>query len=274
VIGLRVGLSVGPRVGFASGLTEDPWSAGDASGGIPGVTRDAASGIYFPATAGEWTIVLGIAGIATGGPSAIYNFQEVSGNPADATGTFPLTASGTGLVYAQAIAGYTRLAVGTTSGGTGVFSTTSASLPDIATDSQLTMAVVLPSTIATTRDVHGGGAAGTRVNSQLVATTGQARGMSVGNNATGIINSGGAVRPWVLKHDRTANATTLYTDAEKITPTFGGTSAGKSITFGNFVAGAGTCRYLYAATWITAAALIPEAKIRTLLQTLGWTVLW
>lgn len=274
MIGLRVGLAVGSRVGFASGLTEDPWSSSGAGGGIPGVTRDAASGIYFPATSGEWAIILTVAGIATGGPSAIYNFQDASGNPADATGTFPLTASGTGLTYAQAVAGYTRLAVGTTSGGTGAFQTVSVSLPDLSTDSQLTLAVVNPTVIGTLRDVHGGGAAATRVNSQLVATTGQARGMSAGNNTNGVINSGNATRPWVLAHNRTALSTILYTDAEKITPTFGGTTAGKSITFGALVNGCGTCRYLYSATFMAAAAVIPEAKIRTLLQTLGWTVLW
>jgi hypothetical protein len=259
-------IRIGPRFG--------PGIGGVPADGIPGVTRDPTALTYFPASTAEWSIILGIAGIATGAPSAIHLMQDASGNPACANGLFPLTASGTGLLYQQAIAGYTRVALGTTNGSTGKFESTSASLPDISTDSMLSITVALPSVIASTRDVYGFGAAATKANSQLVATTGVARLQSVGNTGNGVINSGGVVRPWVLKQDRSVNACTLYTDAEKVTVTFGATSAGKSLTFGNFIAGCGTCRYLYSATFMSAAAVITEAKIRTLLQTLGWTVSW
>jgi hypothetical protein len=267
-VSLLSGLRVGARSGLRAGL--DP-SDGDP---MSGVSRDASSNVYCPATAGEWATTLSAAGLSAGNPIALHLLQEASGNAADAIGTFTLTASGTLVAYQQAIAGWTRKAITTTAGGTGKLQNVDVGLPDIATTSMLVLGYARTTTIGTTRDVIGAGAAATRLASQAVATTGQARGISNGTLATGTIDSGGVVRPWVSQIDRTASTTALYTDAEKIVPAFGATAAGQSITLGNFSAGAGTVAYLYLAVFAGAAAERSPAQIKTLLTTLGWSVLW
>lgn len=259
--GLRSGLRSGLRVGL------DPSDGADP---MAGVSRDATSGVYCPATAGEWTTTRSAAGLPAGNPIALYLLQEASGNAADSIGAFTLTASGTLLAYQQAIAGWARKAITTTAGGTGKLQSVDVALPDISTTSMLLLGYARTTTIGTTRDVIGAGAAATRLASQAVATTGQARAICNGTLATGAIDSGGVVRPWVSLIDRTGSRSALYTDAEKIVPAFGATAAGQSITLGNFSAGAGTVAYLYLAVFSGAAAELSDAQVKTLLTTLGW----
>jgi hypothetical protein len=274
VIGLRTGFAVGARVGIAVGMAADPLAPG-ASNPLAGVTRDAASGIYCPASAGEWVIVLAAAGIVSGGPSAIYLLQDPSGNPADAIGGFTLTASGAGLAYAQSIPGWTRSGIVTTAGSTGLLQNSSASLPDISTTSHLALSYVKAITQAVaTRDVVSVGAVGTTMRAQSVATTGQARGLCAANPATGTIDSGGAVRPWVVGINRTTPGAALYTDAEKILPAISAGATGKGIQCGNVGSSDVTAAYLYRADFFAGAAELSAAQVKTLLQTLGWSPLF
>lgn len=263
MIGLQ-SIHVGPRIGPGIG------GGSTGSGGIAGVTRDALSSVYSPASAGEWTILMSAAGVATGNPSAVYLMQEASGNLADSVGTFTLTAAGTGLLYAQAIAGWTRLGIGTTSGATGVFANVDIGLPNILTNSLAILVYAMPTTLGVVRDIAGGGAAATKICGQTSATSGFARVLSVGNNAAGSVSMSGTVHPWLVVCNRTASTATLYTDLEKISPTFGNTMAGQSITVGNFINGGSTCRYLYGAAFFNAAAEFSSAQAKTILTTLGW----
>lgn len=264
---LNTALRSGLRSAIRSGLnpSEDP---------LAGVTSDAASGKYFPASAAEWTIAMAAAGITSGNPSAGHGFQDAAGNPTDFLGAFPLTASGLGLTYRQAVAGYTRLAMGTTSGTSGLLQSLDASLPDLASADMLSLVVAKVTTTATRRDIFGMGAAATKMMVDTEATTGQARAISVGNVATGAADAGGAVRPWVIQSYRTASTALVATDAEKLLPTFAATSSGKSISIGNFVFGGCTALYLYAVHFFNAAARLTAAQIKTLLQTLNWVVAW
>src|SRR5262245_47294003 len=83
---------------------------GPSSKALSAVSRDATSNILVPANAAEWAQVLASAGISSGGPSALWLFQEASGNPADSVGSFTLTASGTP-TYQAAVSGWTRKAI-------------------------------------------------------------------------------------------------------------------------------------------------------------------
>ena len=263
VSGLRSGL----RSVLRSGLNPSDSSV------LAGVTLDA-SGRYRPSSSAEWATVLAAAGIASGGPSALYLCQDASGNLADAVGTFPLTASGTGTTYMQPVSGWSAKAVAMTSGSTGLFQSTDAGLPDIATTSMLMLAYAQPTTTASTRDIMGGGTAATRILAETTATSGVPRIMCAGNAAVGAVNTGAATRPWTLQINRTAGSAALYTDAERIVPTFGTTAAGKSISIGNFVAGTATCLYALIAVFFGAAAELSTAQVRSLHTTLGWTPLF
>jgi hypothetical protein len=66
------------------------------------------------------------------------------------------------------------------------------------------------------------------------------------------------------------------TDQDKLLPTFGGTMAGTLLGFGG-VAGGNQCSNMglvYACRFSGAAAELTAAQIKTLLQTLGWTIGW
>jgi hypothetical protein len=274
MIGLRVGPAVGPRVGMASGIDQDPVRPPIGGGVIPGVTRDAASGIYCPASAAEWTLLMAAAGLATGNPSALHLMQEASGTLADSIGTFPLATSGTGVTFQQNVGGWSRKAWMTTSGGTGLAQNTDVALPNIGTNSLLGLGYVLNTAVAVTRDVIGGGAAATRILGQSFATTGQARAMCNVNTQLSAGNMAGQVRPWAIQINRTASSAALSLDAERVVPAFSAGATGQSLTLGNIVAGASTSLYLYVAWFFNAAAELTLAQMRTLLQTLGWTVAW
>lgn len=265
VSGIRSGLLSGIRSGL------NPSKGGNP---MAGVTFDAASGKYFPSTAAEWAIVLGICGIASGGPSAVHPCQDAAGNLADAVGAFPLISSGAGGAYQQAVAGFTRKAVTTTSGTTQLWQSTDASLPDLASANQLSFMVAKVTTTAARKDILGLGATGTPMMVDTELTTGFARAICNSNVATGAIDSGGVVRPWTVQSFRSSSIALVTTDAEKLLPTFIGTVAGKGISIGNYKFGAPTQATLWIATFNNAAAALTAAQIKLIWQTLGWTILW
>jgi|ERR1700759_199348 len=237
---------------------------------IPGVSRDSSSGIYVPATAGEWTTLMSAAGLATGNPSMLHLLQEASGNPADSIGTFTLTASGTGVTYQLAVPGWTRKSIMTTAGGTALLTNTDAGLPNIATNSFMIMGYVLVTDTAANRDIASMGTS-PRVLAQTTGTTGVARITCAGSTSSGTLDQGGVVRPFVLQINRTNSTCNFWSNSERVTPTFGGTVTGQSVSMGNIVAGPGTVSYLYMAGWFNAAAEMTSAQVKQMLTTLGWT---
>jgi hypothetical protein len=243
---------------------------------MAGVTQDATSLKFVPANATEWTTTMAAAGIGSGNPSALYLYQEASGNLADSIGSFTLTAAGSPS-YQQAVTGWTRKKISLTDGLTGNFSSTSASLPDIGSGSLLTIAYCDMPTAggAALRNFIEYGTNATRC--ALEWTTGaKIEGRSAGNFLNGTSNPTSAVRPLVLKCDRTNSVVTAYSDQEKVTPTFGGTMAGQRLDFFAVPTGQASagCGFLYAATFFNAAAVLTDAQVKTLLTVLGWTIAW
>lgn len=268
MIGVRAGLRVGVRCGVACGVSEDAIAL---TPGLAGVTRDATSGIYCPANTTEWATVLSAAGITSGGPSALHLMQDASGNPADAIGAFPLTASGTGITYAQPITGWSRLGITFNDGGTGAFTSTDAALPDISTTSLLVLGYLKTSVSAANRSVAGLGT--TRVEA-ILQSTGAPRLLSGANSAVGTGNTVGQVRPWAIRHNKTASTDVLFTDQEKVTPTFSALTTGKQIQVGQGSTTHGPVQHAYIVWFFGAAAELTDAQLKTLLQTLGWTIAW
>ncbi len=272
MIGPRIGPTVGPRIGVAVGVSAN--ELGFFSSGISGVTRDATSGVYTPASAAEWTTLLAAAGDAIGGPSALYLCQEASGNLADSIGTFTLTASGTGITYAQSVAGWSRKGVTFNDGGSGAFANADAGLPDLSTTSFSSLWYWQESgTPAANRMLF---AAGLVTMSQaLVQATGVPRFTSGVNSALGVVQLSTPVRPWLPTHNKTASSDVLYLDTEKVTPTFSVLTTGKSITWGQSSAVAHPPgSLLYAALFFGAAAERTSTQWKTLLTTLGFNPLF
>lgn len=271
MIGLRVGVVAGYRVGVAPGVSEDQLSPPSAGGGIPGVTRDGASLIYAPANTTEWTTLMAVAALATGNPASTWACQEASGNLADAIGGITLTQTGAGHLYQQAVAGWTRKAVQCVDATVGQKWLNTTTAPNAGTTDVLLLAYVsVPvASPAATRDVCGhAAAADCRFN-----TTGKLRAI-FGASADLTADPRGRVMPVLVKVDNTNTISAIYTDQEKFIGTYTTPASASMVYLGGQTATASAAAYLYAAEFTGAAARLTDAQVKTLLQTLGWTIPW
>ena len=237
------------------------------------VSKDALAGIYLPASSTEWTNFIARKGLTISVPDAIWLMQEGSGDAADSSGNgFTLTASGTGLAYQQSVAGWSRKAITFTDGSSASLKSTSASLPDISTTSQLTLLVAAVSTPGNVRRIIGHGT----TRSELRAVTTPAfRVMSGANQADGVVSPGGVVRPLDLRTNRTTPSTVGFTDGEKITPTFSTSITGKTVCFGaNGDSNAPPMSALYGLEWHGAHAEITDAALKATEQAMGFAITW
>lgn len=264
-------IQIGPRFGAAIGT-------GGSSDPLAGVTRDAASGQYFPSTIAEWTTFSAHHFTATANypsasfiPFAIYNLQDASGNPVDASGNgFTLTASGTGLSYQQSVTGYSRKAITTTAAGSGLLQSTAAGLPDISAESQLAITVCRVTTQAVAnRDVCSIGAPTAHVKALTVTTTGVGRVFCNANQASGAVDEGGVVQPWCLQIDQTANTAALFTLASKVVPVFAATATGKGIQLGHVGSNDAVVAYLARYDFRGSVAEITATQMKAVLIALG-----
>lgn len=265
MIGIRVGVSVGSRVGAAVGVSANEVGP-DTGGGLSSVSRDATSNIYVPASSSQWSSVMSSAGLATGGPSLLWLAQEATGSLADSIGTFTGTLAGGPPTYQQAVAGWSRKGISGTDGGSGVFSNTDAGLPDLTTQSMLVLVYAVVTTPASARGIMDFGAA---LISGANLTTGPLLQCSAGSTVNGASNPTGAVRPILLLHDATNNRAAVFSDQEKIIAAKRATT-GKRIRILNSYLGS----FVYVASFFGSAAELSDAQVKTLLQTLGWTIPW
>lgn len=258
--------------GIRSGVISGMRSGVNASkGGMSGVSRDATSSKYVPSTAGEWTATLAAASIGTGNPMSTWLLQEASGNPADSIGAVTLTATNAP-GYQAAVAGWARKAVTWTDASNKQF-TNFAGVPNLSANSIALLGYFYTSnTPAANREIAGVGLA---TVTTVRATTAQKYGVvdSAGIAVDGTVNYGAGVRPLLLVYNLTTSALLLYTDAEKITGVWNSTSGG-GVWIGGVTATSPAGGCLYAAMWSGTAAEFNDARARSLLQTLGWTVAW
>ena len=239
---------------------------------MAGVSRDASSGVYAPATAAEWQTAFAAAGISGGTPSNLWLLQEASGDLADSVGDGTLTNAS--MSYQQSVSGWTRKAMTSPDLDAPymMFNATGSSMPDLSAESGLllTYAGITAAPAADRCVLLLGGS-----NSRGIVTSGLAPKMNNGTNtATGAANVGTAVRPWVLRHNVTASTSSVFTNQEKVAPTFAASAGGKKVFFNGAVETAAGAQFLYAACFKGSSAELSDAQLRTLLQRLGWSVAW
>lgn len=274
----NVTLTVTNSVGDTSSTTPTPVSV---IGGFSGVTRDATSGWYVPANATEWATFLSDIGLGSkSAPDMDHGLQEASGNAADSIGSFTLTAVNTPS-YQQAVTGWSRKAIKFADNTAKALQTTSASLPDISTTSMLTLTFMVAPGSAPSGDrgvIAQGTSAATR-SATILRNTGKLAIESTTSHITSSTSSyvDGAVHVVAHKTDRTNSVVTLYTELEKVSPTFGATMTGKGLYLGTESGALGTFGggFVYEVTWSGAHAEWSDADMKTLIQGLtGLTVPW
>jgi len=266
-----VGPRVGPRVGIGVGVDADELAAPVSGGGIPGVTRDGTSGIYCPANAAEWTALMAAAGLATGNPGSTWNMQEASGNLADSIGTVTLTMTGTGHLYRQAATGWSRFCLKCVDGTANQkwVNTTTANNPNT-TDVFLLGYLDIPvGSPASVRDVMTKSAqADCRFN-----TTGKLRAV-FGASADLATDPRGRRMPVGIQVNNTGSVSAIFTDQDAFIGTYTLPASSVMTAFGGQTTNAGNIGYLYGAEFGGAAARFTTGQVRTLYQTLGWTIPW
>lgn len=255
VTGVDVGVNTGVNTGSAAPLAD----------------TDATSGKYVPSTAAQFT-ALGLSA-----PVSIHLCQEASGNLADSVGSYTLVPTNAP-TYQQAVAGWTRLAVGFTQVSNQRFGAGAGVGPNPGTTS--TLMLVYAAVVGAqggNREIFGPNITGSNFAKVQVTTTPRLR----TNIVTGGLTTGASdptatgLQPMLLKVDRTAGAVVLYTGQEKITGVYNaaiaestskgfGSSGGTS--FGGLIA--------YSAVWSGASAEVSDAAAKSLLQALGWSISW
>jgi hypothetical protein len=239
-------------------------------------STDATSSKGVPANEFEWQAVLASAGLSVGGdPSHLFLCQEASGDLIDQIGAVDFADFGT-VSYSNAISGWDRDGVGTTDGTNGGFGVGSGSGPDPSSTSVMYLAYVRIDGVAgAAKNVMSAGSTDPDYLINFVNTDGTMVSYVDGAGVTGATNyEGGSVFPLVLRYDRTNSAAGTFTDSEKIINTYsaGVVDGAKFLGNASGFATPPTARFLYLAIFEGAAAELTNTQIKTLLQTLGWTV--
>lgn len=268
------GVLHGPVHGVKHGPNHFTLPLAPSGGSIPGVSRDATSLKYVPANAAEWTALMAAASLATGNPSDTWNLQEAAAPMIDTIGANNMTMSGAGLLFQQPVAGWSRLAIATPDGQPNHNAQTLTAV-DISTTSALALVYVrMPvAAPAATRRLVRLNSTGVRTD---INTTPVLQCLTQGVGGTtvnGVSNPTSAVRPLVVQIDRTGGRTRVFTDQEKIVGTVG-TYVTPVFNLGSSGGNSADASYLYCALFTGAAAELSEAQVKTLLQTLDWTIPW
>ncbi|MGN6107226.1 MAG: hypothetical protein ACTHU0_19115 [Kofleriaceae bacterium] len=253
-------------------------SGGSTTTTVKLVDRDSTSGMRVPSTVQQWDdlfafhVANGTPDVVVGSPSFGWMLQDAGGDPAAAFGGPPLIA--TGLEYQQAQPGWTRTGIQTTHNASDSAMTASVALPDIgATSAMLLTYVAIASTPTATRGVAALGNTGTTGAKAHVNTTPAIIGISGTNTATGL-SIGTGVIPLIIQHNRSAGLTTVFTQHDKIAPTFSTLATGTLLQLGATNASAAAARYLAAWLFVGAAAERTPAQVMALQEVLGWGPGW
>jgi hypothetical protein len=213
------------------------------------------------------------AGLATGNPTVAWTLQDASGNPTDFMGGSVVLGVNAAPTYQSPVPGYSRFGIRFVDGTASQRMFNNSAAPNPALTSTLVFAVVqFPSSApAAARGIITKTATTPRV---ALNTTGKLQ--LVDGGTSDLVNSIlGATRPIMFLTQLTALASKVFTDQEKFSGTFGVPAAGAFIGFaGTAPAVAADTAFLYAAEFSGTAAELSDAQVKTLLQTLGWTIGW
>jgi len=273
VIGTRVGLAVGPRVGIAAGINADPIAPPPSSSVIAGVTRDALSRVYCPSSPAEWTAFMAAAPLATGNPQCAWTCQDPGGTPTDVMGGGVPLAPNAAPAFQSPVAGWARTAIRFTDGAASQRLFNNFSVPDPSLTSTLAVAIVDFPAVAPA-GVRGLIAKTATTPRLALSTTGR---LQLVDGATAELASSvlGGVHVLAFQTNLTAGTSKVFTDQEKFTGTFTVPAAGAFLGFGGVVpAAAAGVALLYLALFAGAAAELVDAQVKTLLQTMGFPIPW
>lgn len=238
------------------------------------VTKDATSGIRCPASSAEWTSLMSVAGLATGNPGSLWLDQQASGSIADSIGAVTCTLDVASPTYQSAVTGWSRLSLRNTD-GTSLqrwFNTTTA--PNPRTTSTLQFAYIEFPAAAPVLQRGIMAKAGAGAQDVRLDTTGKIAFVDGATTLTANVVSN-AVHPVMFLTNITNSTSKLFLDTEKVTGTFVLPANGAFIGFGAVsTATAAGCAFLYSGEFSGAAAELTDAQIKTILQTLGWTIPW
>lgn len=237
----------------------------------PAWSTDAGKGV--PNSAAEWTLTLAAAGISTGNPGALWLCQEPSGNPADSIGSNGLTAFGA-VSYANNVTDWTRKALGLIHTGGAFYNV---SIGNTSTTSYMVLAYVamIAAPVANQPVINVGQPTGSPTDSRRAEITTSRTWRANGGGVTpadGSTDASTTVHPVVLLFNRATSEFTVMTDQDKITTTWVNPTVGG--TYFSFGDGTNQAHLLYGCLFSGAAAEYSQAQVKTLLQTLGWTVAW
>lgn len=277
MIGGRVGIKLGGRVGGAVGIGADTISAG---GPLSGVPRDATNGVYRPGTLAQWQAVLTAAADSVGSPFFFCGLGQASGNDTDTIGGLTFTRGGTvgNILFQQTLTGMSAVGVRLPRDTDCTFFTTSATLPDISTGDLLVMGTAYipspgPATTPSTA-VQLGTTFGADSTLQM-DTTPRIKAVMGAATTNGTANPLGQLTPWAVLVDRTNTRGAMLTKQEALAVAVGG--SGKNLLIGgdniqSWLSSGWT--YCDVVAFQGAAARRSNAQIKTLWQTLGWTIAW
>lgn len=270
-VGPRIGPKIGGRAGPAFGPGADQIAPAGASFPI-----DSGSGKGVPLTQADWTNVASASGTPARTVSHSWGFQDAAGNVVATVGT-DLTVAGV-FEYLQAVAGWARPGLqftnntadaATHAGGVGV---------NPAVTSCLWLGYIdVTVTAAAARNLFsGGGAAGaSEIAFRKAATTEVPQIKVMGITADGVNDiTAGGVHPCVLRYNRTAGTADIFTEAEKRTGTYNAGVTDGVKGFGQNATVSAGMIVLLGAVFAGADAEWTDNQLRSVLQTLNWTVLW
>lgn len=253
-------------------------AAAAASNPMAGVSKDATSGIYVPASWAQWQTTLTASSLTSvNAPYALYQCQESNGNLADSIGGGGTATSFGGPNYGVTIPGWSRVGVGFP--GVGGVPEFLANAPNLATTSFLAISYnsISSAPLPGAFGVNLRGNATVATSACVQASAGSSVILNDdGASATGSSNLGTTHHPVVLKYDHTNSVATVYTDQEHVsTPTFV-QLAGSSMTIGAAVSVFSSTQSTssYAVMFQGPAAELSDAQVKKLLQQLGWTTAW
>lgn len=228
-----------------------------------GVTQDAASGVYVPASASEWTTTMAAAGVATGNPDSLWLMQESSGDLTDTIGSRTLVAHGSP-AYSQPISGMTRLGVKPTTDTFDYFQSTGV---DVSASSQMLLMILGPGVLGNGRTIAFMGAG----PDWIELKTNSSGSLSLGDGPNTGAGTGAPASPSIVivKVDRSRSEAVLYINGdETVKPTWADPSAGDALYIGGVIAAWPDTAVAYAALFTGAAAEMSDADVAALISTM------
>lgn len=268
-IGSRLGSPLGSRVGGP--VSSSP---------LAGIPQDAASGVYRPGTLAQWQQVLAAAADTVGDPFFHASLGQASGNDTDTIGGLTFTRGGTvgNILFQQTLTGMSAVGVRLPRDTDCTFFTTDATLPDISTGDLLVMGIAYipnpgPTTTPSTA-VQLGTTFGADATLQM-DTTPRIKAVMGAATTNGTANPLGQLTPWAVLVDRTNTRGAMLTKQEALAVAVGG--AGKNLLIGgdniqSWLSSGWT--YCDVVAFKGAAARRSNAQIKTIWQTVGWTIAW